>query len=57
MFFTLRARQAFIELRQAFIEAPILNHFDLEHYIQITMDTLGYIIGEIPRQLTSDDLG
>ena len=34
-FFTPEARKAFTKLRQAFIEARILNHFDLEHHIRI----------------------
>ena len=42
-------------MRQAFIEAPILNHFDPERHIQIKTDVSGYAIGEILRQLTSDD--
>ena len=43
-------------MRQAFVEAPILNHFDPKRHIQIEMDALGYTIGEILSQLTSDDL-
>ena len=50
-------RRTFTKLRQAFIEAPILNHFDLEHYIQIETDALGYAMGGILSQLTSDNLG
>ena len=34
-FLTPRARKTFTELRQAFIKAPILYHFDLEHHIQV----------------------
>ena len=44
-------------MRQAFIEAPILNHFNPEHHIQIETDTLDYAIGRIFSQLTSDNLG
>ena len=40
-----------------FIEAPILNHFDSEHDIQIETNVLSYAIGGIFSQLTSDDLG
>ncbi len=40
-----------------FVEAPILNHFDLECHIWIETDTSGYAIGEILSQLTSDDSG
>ena len=43
-------------MRQAFVEALILNHFDLEHHIQNEMDTLSYAISEIFSQLTSDYL-
>ena len=56
-FFTTDSRKAFTELRQAFIEAPIQNHFDPNHYIQIEMDALGYAISGICNQLTSDNLG
>ncbi len=44
-------------MRQAFLEAPILNYFDPERHIQIETDALGYAIGGVLRQLTSDDLG
>ena len=40
-----------------FVEAPILNHFDPKHHIQIEMDVLGYAICRILSQLTADDLG
>ena len=40
-------KKTFIKLRQAFIKTPILNHFDLERYIQIKTDTSGYTIGGI----------
>ena len=43
-------------MSQAFIEAPILNHFDLKCHIQIETDALGYAIGRIFSQLTLDDL-
>ena len=55
-FLTAEARKNFTELRQAFVEAPILNHFDSEHHIQIETNALGYAIGGIFSQLTSDDL-
>ncbi len=57
MFLIPRARKAFIKLKQAFVKAPILNHFDLERHIQIEIDVSGYTIGEILRQMTLDDLG
>ena len=56
-FLTLRAKLAFAELRQAFIKAPILHHFDPECYIGIETDASGYAIGGVLSQLTSDDLG
>ena len=57
MFFIANARRIFIKLRQAFVEAPILNHFDPKHYIWIETDTSSYAIGEIFNQLALDDLG
>ncbi len=54
-FFTANARRAFTKLRQVFVEAPILNHFDPERHIQIETDAFGYAIGGILSQLTSDD--
>ncbi len=52
-----KARKAFIELKKAFVKAPILNHFNPERHIQIEMDASGYAIDGILSQLTSDDLG
>ncbi len=57
LFLTLEARKAFTKLKQAFVEAPILNHFDPEHHIQIETDASGYAIDRIFSQLTLDDLG
>ena len=34
-FLSSKAREKFTKLRQAFVEALILNHFDLKSYIQI----------------------
>ncbi len=56
-FFTSRIRKTFTELRQVFVKAPILNHFDLECYIRIKTDVSGYTMGEIFSQLILDDLG
>ena len=56
-FYTLGAKLTFTKLRQAFFKTPILHHFDREHYIQIETDALGYAIGKVLSQLTSDDLG
>ncbi len=57
LFLTANARRAFIELKQAFVEALILNHFDPERHIQIETDASDYAIGGILSQLTSDNLG
>ena len=57
LFLTSGARKTFIKLKQAFIKASILNRFDPERHIQIETDVLGYAIGRIFSQLTSDDLG
>ncbi len=56
MFFNFEARKAFTKLRQVFVEALILNYFDLEYHIGIKTDTFDYMIGEILGQLTLDDL-
>ncbi len=57
MFLTFGARKAFTELRQAFVEASILNHYDLEYYIKIKTNISGYVIGRIFSQLNLDNLG
>ncbi len=44
-------------MRQAFVKTLILNHFDLEYYIQIKTDISGYAISRILSQLTLNDLG
>ena len=56
-FLTPGAKLAFTKLRQAFLKAPILHHFDPECHIRIELDVSGYAIGEVFSQLTSDDLG
>ena len=56
MFLTIDTKKTFIELKQTFVKALILNYFDLKHYIQIEMDTLSYTISKIFSQLTSDNL-
>ena len=48
------AKRAFDQLCQAFIEAPIFQHFDLKQYIQIETDMLGHVIGGVLNQLTND---
>ena len=56
-FFTPEARLAFTQLRQAFIEALILHHFDPKRHIRIETDMSGYAIGRILNHLNSDDSG
>ena len=56
-FFIPGARLAFIELRQAFIKAPIFYHFDSKCHIRIETDAFGYAIGGVFSQLTLDDSG
>ena len=55
-FLTPRAKLAFTELREAFLKALILHHFDSECHIRIETDASGYAIGGVLSQLTSDDL-
>ena len=52
-FLTPEARLAFTRLRQAFVEAPILHHFDPESHIRIETDASGYAIGGVLSQLSS----
>ena len=49
LFLTFKPKKAFIKLRQVFVKAPILNHFDSERHIRIEIDALGYFIGGILR--------
>lgn len=42
--FALKARLAFAELRQIFIEVLILYHFNSEYYIHIKTNISGYVI-------------
>lgn len=44
---TLRVRLTFTKLREAFIKALILHHFDLEYHIWIETNTLSYAICRI----------
>ena len=53
-FLTPDAKEAFNRLRQAFIKAPILRHFDPESHIRIETDASGYAIGGVLSQLSSD---
>ena len=54
IFLTPEAKLAFLRLRQAFTEAPILHHFNPERYIRIEIDASGYTIGGIFSQLTPE---
>ena len=45
-FLTSGAKQAFTELRQAFLKAPIF-HFNPERHIRIETDASGYAIGRV----------
>ena len=53
-FLTPDARRAFTQLRQAFTEAPILQHFNLECHIRIETDASGYAIGGVLSQMMSE---
>ena len=48
------AKNTFDQLRQAFTEVPILQHFDLEWYFWFETDASGYAIGGVLSQLTND---
>ena len=47
---------AFTELRQAFLKASILHHFEPEYHMRIETDVSGYAIGRVLNQLILDDL-
>ena len=53
-FLTPDAKKAFNHLRLAFIEAPILRHFDSESHIRIETNASGYAIGGVLSQLNLD---
>lgn len=53
-FFTTKAWIDFIQWQKVFTEAPILYHLDLQHYIQIETDALGYAIRGVLSWMTSD---
>ena len=53
-FLTADAKQAFIQLRQAFTKVLILSHFDPERHIRIETDAFSYAIDGILSQLTSN---
>lgn len=49
-----KIKEIFIYLRKVFIKAPILWHFDQECNIRIKTDVLGYVIGRVLSQITSN---
>ena len=55
-FFTLKAMLAFTELRQMFVKALILHHFNSKRHIRIETDASSYTIGGVFSQPISDDL-
>ena len=56
IFLTPGAKKAFNQLRQVFIKAPILWHFDPECHIRIETNTLSYTISGVLSQLTFDQV-
>ena len=46
-FLTPKTRLAFTQLRQVFVKAPILHHFNSESHIQIETDASGYVISGV----------
>ena len=55
-FLTPGARLTFTKLRQAFVEALILHHFDPERHIWVEIYILDYAISKVFSQLTSEGL-
>ncbi len=51
-FFISKTKKAFTKLKQVFVEALILNHFNPKHHIQIEIDVSSYAISGIFSQLT-----
>ena len=51
-FLTFDARIVFNHVWLAFIQVPILQHFDLEYHILIGTNVLGYVIDKVLSQLT-----
>ena len=56
-FLTSGVRMVFTKLRQVFIKASILHHFDPEQHIRVEIDVSGYDIGGVLNQLILDNLG
>ena len=55
-FLTPGTKKAFNQLREAFIKAPILRHFDPECHIRIETNTLSYAIEGVLNQLIFNHL-
>ena len=53
-FLTPKTRLAFTQLRQAFVKAPILHHYDPKSHIRIETDASGHAIGDVLNQLFSE---
>ena len=47
MFITFRAKKALIKLKEVFVEALILNHFNPKYYIQIKTNLSSYAMSKI----------
>ena len=56
-FLTPRATLTFTKLKQAFLKALILHHFNPERHIRIETDLSDYTIGGVLSQLISDNSG
>ena len=55
-FFTFSIKKVFNRLKQAFIKALILRHYDPECHIQIEINASSYVISRVLSQLTFDHL-
>jgi len=53
---TIGADQAFVRLKQAFIEAPVLAQFDPDHETVLETDSSGYCLGGVLSQVKGDVL-
>lgn len=51
-FFIFKAKLVFTQLRKMFTKALILYHFNLQRYIQLKTEALGYTIGKALSQMT-----
>ncbi len=53
-YLTPKAKKAFIYLQKFFTKTPIFRYYDSEYYIRIETDVLGYAIGRVLNQMTSN---